>query len=87
MSSISRTCSGTGPGIRHSWMAGLDMSTGRRLAGFDLERDSVKSDARMRKSAVWVSAERGIVRCEVFAEVRNWLSHCSETGRDFVLWR
>ena len=61
------------------------MSTGRRLAVV-VVRESLKSEARTRKRAVWVRAEMGMLRCcmeEV--EERKLSSQVGETARDLVL--
>lgn len=64
------------------------MSTGRSDDGVRVERESLKSEARMRNNAVWAKAERGTLRwCAV--EATKLLSHAAETGSDLVLrsWR
>ena len=61
------------------------MSTGRRLAVV-VVRESLKSEVRTRKRAVWVRAEMGMLRCcmeEV--EERKLSSQVGETARDLVL--
>lgn len=63
------------------------MSTGRRLAVV-VVRESLKSEARTRKRAVWVRAEMGMLRCcmeEAEDEERKLSSQVGETARDLVL--
>lgn len=66
MSSISSTWSGIGPHIRRSLTVGSEMSAGRIWDWVVTSREVVKSEARRRKRAVWVRAERGVIpaRCE-----------------------
>ena len=61
------------------------MSTGSKLAVV-VVRESLKSEVRTRKRAVWVGAEMGMLRCcmgEV--EERKLSSQVGETARDLVL--
>src|SRR5436190_19069375 len=92
MSSISKICTGTGPGIRRSWTAGSQISTGRLRHGLwedeevvSTESDIVKSDVRSRKSAVCVRAESGVVFTRWLE--RNLDSQSGDTGRDFAASR
>lgn len=75
-----------GPLRRRSWIVGSKMSTGRRVEGLLVLRESRMSEVRMRKRAVWVRALRGMVR-EVVVEVRKVVSQVGETGRDLVVRR
>lgn len=70
--------------MRRSLTAGSGMSTGSKVEGLEVERDSLKSDARMRKRAVWVSAVRGM---EERWEERKLESQVGETGRELVVRR
>jgi hypothetical protein len=63
------------------------MSLGSSVEGDDVDKDSVKFDARIRNTAVWVRAESG-ARCW-FCEMdaKKLAIHEGETGRDLEVNR
>lgn len=63
------------------------MSLGSSVAGDDVDKDSVKFDARIRNTAVWVRAESD-ARCWFCERDAIKLAiHAGETGRDLKVKR
>lgn len=73
--------------MRRSFTAGSDISLGSSVVGDEVDKDSVKFDARIRNTAVCVRAESG-ARCW-FCEIdaKKLAIHVAETGRDLEVKR